>query len=478
MEDFKEMHKIHIGISPDNSDNESNASLHNSFYESLKPIPYTDHEIASNVAIVNPDGTRETCFAKMFPVKIKESYGESINSVKSGDLVYQTDNLLQTSGYWPEELQKLICGDFCKLCNLIPQPKSDSNHCNSYIHNNNIQLWLQNNASFLEVVVTANWPENLKELVLPNICKLCNVNISSPNILKIHYRCTDHRNRIKQWLLHSHKFGVPTKNYTKELKLQGNQRPTTAGAATFSSWEYCFICSTDFKRTDNHRKTIMHHQIHNLVMSIISRGFSIEVGWITLFKKDVSETNCNICSVTLKTPMVAIMHFNSETHATQCAAWFRRNINPSLKEIVDKIDTKWCYCMVCQRKLDGTSCAKYHYRNIGHIKKEQGIINQFKKSTNKENANISQQFSPTTTKVVLTEPNEKGVIKAYTKKKDTIPANESRFAGVLDLQLNQNRPSTDDSREVLVNSMYGNEAQRDDELSENQIDCCGTCIIV
>ncbi|XP_060536037.1 uncharacterized protein LOC132707993 isoform X2 [Cylas formicarius] len=263
---------------------------------------------------------------------------------------------------FPKELKALMTDNCCKLCNRsFNDTDAFSKHYQLPQHKENLELWLQNKSSFSQENFDAAWPEELKNLVLPNACWLCDVKIASPSVLLSHYGSRKHIRKLLDW------------KSTNTASVKINKSPSTAVVIQKpTSSKHCYICDVDFKLHDAHVQSVMHCETFKFALSMISIGVPIWDFWLKAFRKVISEHYCSLCGCQLTGPAVALSHFRGKKHITNFQSWVQANSAKMSKQTSStEIPIKWLYCEVCKQELDGTSFAEAHYKSHGHKEKQQ-----------------------------------------------------------------------------------------------------------
>ncbi|CAG9765590.1 unnamed protein product [Ceutorhynchus assimilis] len=200
----------------------------------------------------------------------------------------------------------------------------------------------------------------LQNLMLIDICKICNLQLPNIQRYKTHYSSESHETAVKQWLQRNQDSvnqPKPVKKVTDETKSEEKANNETVETNVM---HYCFICKLQFPSKDRHQhvNSFPHSILYKEKQELLKKGIS-EV----YLEESQGSIVCTLCSITLYNFPIVIDHTNRSKHIINYLKW-----HGTAKRVTQDSKIKHFYCKVCNKELDGTSYADRHYEEESHIK--------------------------------------------------------------------------------------------------------------
>ncbi|XP_050299511.1 uncharacterized protein LOC126738295 isoform X3 [Anthonomus grandis grandis] len=243
-------------------------------------------------------------------------------------------------------------------------------------------------------------PKDLKILFQPLFCKLCELQLSSNQTAKMHYKSKNHEKKIRKWLTeYAEKTGEPL-HHRATTRGQDKKKTNKEDAEKNPSWFHCDICDLDLTGRmhaeshymgRNHQKALLGHK------NPAGNGYYDADGkWIRIkshksksYDFEKGEDNFGLAFKPDGDPAARIS-----------------DEPPSKKKKKDPVNPKEFHCEVCNINTTCQEQLNTHFMGQKHVKKlkQLGLENHTTKRKSIEESVLVADF-PTIPSVVALELN-------------------------------------------------------------------------
>ncbi|XP_050295726.1 zinc finger protein Xfin-like isoform X3 [Anthonomus grandis grandis] len=194
-------------------------------------------------------------------------------------------------------------------------------------------------------------PRELNNLMLITGCNVCNKKFTEPlldNALQ-HYKTQVHQSAVYRWSVRS---------TTSSLQ-------SLDGSDDLQTSVFCYICEKNFLKSERniHVKSFPHFELELIKQSLVKKGIILN-----FWSHYENGFLCKLCDAKITGYSQYEGHFNSVYHKHRLEEWIVSNTVTSFKFQPSFIErSKWFYCHICNKSLDGTFNALGHYTGTVHL---------------------------------------------------------------------------------------------------------------